>query len=163
MAGRGPQRTPLRILEGRGSKHARGRKLDPAGPGDVGPPPKCLTKDGRRLWTDLRHTPGLTALDRVALGRYVDLVEQYKSVRSLADAREELFLTAEGLKARASLLRLAVSLSAELRRLEDALSLTPRSRDTDVPYVPPSPRSASDTQELPNSIDHYVNTGENNP
>ena len=162
MAGRGPQRTPLRILEGRGSKHARGRKLDRSAPGDVGPAPRWLDREGRRLWADLRHTPGLTALDRGALGRYVDLSLQYSHVRDQLDDATELFATAAGLRARAALIRLLATLSGELRRLEDALALTPRTRESDIPYTPPSPGPASDTQKKPRAIDDYVNFGQSN-
>lgn len=138
MGLRGPKPTPSKILELRGSPHARyqGRQ-DATVPVEIPSCPEWLDEDGKKIWGTLTqhlYTLGVVALvDRIALGRYVQLFQRWVKMEQFIKQYGETYPVKNADGAVVSFqafpqVYIASNLSAQLARLEDSFGMTPSSR-----------------------------------
>lgn len=162
MGLRGPKPKPGKILEMRGSKYARRTRKSPKPKAGVPECPLDLTGESLKTWAMLvpllEGCGILTKVDRQVLARYCDLWGEYSLLRDRVRAtREDLFPTAFKDRERMSMIRLMLSLSTELQRLEQQLGLSPSARsrlETEHGNI-----GATEPKTKPKDVDSYVNTG----
>ena len=133
MGLRGPKPTPSRILELRGSPHAKyqGRQ-DATVPVAIPACPDWLDADAQAIWgvlTQQLYALGVIALvDQSALGRYVTLFQRWISMEQFVKKHGETYTTDAGSMVAYPQVYIASNLSAQLAKLEDSFGMTPSSR-----------------------------------
>jgi len=100
VGGKGPARTPTKVLEMRGSSRAKSRKGEPEGPPGVPEPPKWLEGEARAEWDYLvpilETMRVLTRADRSALASLCEAWGEYRKCSDIVSAEGLTVVNARG-------------------------------------------------------------------
>ena len=136
MGRRGPKKTPIKILDRRGSKRAKNRDPGPAATEGRPDPPIYLRPEARREWENvcdqLERMGILGECDGNALARYCQTVIKYWEVEEFLEEHGTAYeqITREGEKVWKEYPQAKQSsrLSEECRKLENLFGLNPSAR-----------------------------------
>ena len=137
MGLRGPQRTPTKILQLRGTQRGKYRPDDPDAILAMPACPGWLDAAGQEHWAVLSaqlYAIGVLALiDQAALGRYIQLTQRWLAMEAFIAQHGETYPTrnqeGEVISFQAfPQVAMAAVLATQLHRLEDSFGMTPASR-----------------------------------
>ena len=133
MAGRGPQPTPTRVLEARGSRLAVGRDGEPRVPVEAPTCPRELSDEAKAEWRrvvkQLKAAGLIATMDRGQLAAYCDAWGDFiRAVRQIAALEKRYKGKGFERAIRAGLVAAKAKASDRLTRIADRFGFSPAAR-----------------------------------